>query len=130
MTTIHIRRTLDSDTLHLPELRPLIGRTVEIVVAVLPPAPAVRDQFYAEAGRIPDTEPEFEAQKEIFRAWRADARFEPYWPMLDNLITRDFATARRWAEALDAVRNLQDYDYDAIRDQDACDVQDQRRRWS
>lgn len=37
MSTIRIRRTLDSDTLHLPELRPLIGRTVEIVVEEAPP---------------------------------------------------------------------------------------------
>lgn len=32
MTAIHIRRTLDSDVLHLPELKPLIGKTVEIVI--------------------------------------------------------------------------------------------------
>lgn len=32
MSAIRIRKTLDSDTLHLPELRPYIGRTVEIVV--------------------------------------------------------------------------------------------------
>lgn len=43
---IRIRRTLDSDTLHLPELRPLIGRTVEIVVEEAPPDPA------AEAARM------------------------------------------------------------------------------
>jgi hypothetical protein len=32
METIRIRKRLDSETLHLPELRPLIGRDVEIVV--------------------------------------------------------------------------------------------------
>ena len=32
MSAIHIRRKLDSDTLHLPELQPLIGKTVEIIV--------------------------------------------------------------------------------------------------
>ena len=32
MTTIRIQRTLDSDTLHVPELRPLIGKTVEIII--------------------------------------------------------------------------------------------------
>ena len=31
MATIRIRKTLDSDTLHVPELRPYIGQTVEIV---------------------------------------------------------------------------------------------------
>jgi hypothetical protein len=39
MPDIVIRRTLDSDTLHLPELRPLIGKTVEIVVRERPPMP-------------------------------------------------------------------------------------------
>jgi hypothetical protein len=33
MTVLHIRRKIDSETLHLPELRPLIGKTVEITVA-------------------------------------------------------------------------------------------------
>ena len=46
MSAIRIRRTLDSDTLHLPELRPLIGRTVEIVVEEAPADPA------AEAARV------------------------------------------------------------------------------
>lgn len=32
MTTISIRRKIDSDTLVLPELVPLIGKTVEILV--------------------------------------------------------------------------------------------------
>ena len=46
MAAIRIRRTLDSDTLHLPELRPLIGRTVEILVEEAAPDPA------AEAARM------------------------------------------------------------------------------
>jgi hypothetical protein len=33
METIRIRKRLDSETLHLPELRPLIGREVEIVIS-------------------------------------------------------------------------------------------------
>jgi hypothetical protein len=32
MTTIHVRRRIESETLHLPELKPLIGKTVEILV--------------------------------------------------------------------------------------------------
>ena len=39
MPDIVIRRTLDSDTLHLPELKPLIGKAVEIVVRERPPMP-------------------------------------------------------------------------------------------
>jgi hypothetical protein len=32
METIRIRKRLDSETLHLPELRPMLGREVEIIV--------------------------------------------------------------------------------------------------
>ncbi len=32
MNAIRIRKTIDSETLHLPELKPLVGRTVEIIV--------------------------------------------------------------------------------------------------
>lgn len=32
MNAIRIRRQLDSETLELPELRPLIGKSVEIIV--------------------------------------------------------------------------------------------------
>ena len=32
MQAIHIRRKLDSDTPYLPELRPFIGKSVEIIV--------------------------------------------------------------------------------------------------
>jgi hypothetical protein len=32
MSLVRIRRKLESDTLHLPELKPLIGQEVEIVV--------------------------------------------------------------------------------------------------
>jgi hypothetical protein len=40
MSAIRIRKTLESDTLHVPELRPYIGRTVEIVVEDPPADPA------------------------------------------------------------------------------------------
>ena len=36
MTTIRIETTLDSDTLHLPQLRPLMGKSVEIIVREMP----------------------------------------------------------------------------------------------
>lgn len=45
MATITIRRTLDSETLHLPELRPMLGKTVEIVV---------REDKPSEPTSIPD----------------------------------------------------------------------------
>ena len=40
MSAIRIRKRIDSETLHLPELRPLLGKAVEIIVreqpAILP----------------------------------------------------------------------------------------------
>ena len=38
MNAIRIRKTIDSDTLHLPELGPFIGHTVEIVIEDQPAA--------------------------------------------------------------------------------------------
>ena len=32
MNAVRIRKHVDSDTLHLPELRPMIGKDVEIIV--------------------------------------------------------------------------------------------------
>jgi hypothetical protein len=127
VSAIRIRKTLDSDTLHLPELRPLIGRTVEITVEEQPPA--VRNEFYNEAARLPETEEAFEAQKAVFRAWRSDRRFAPYWTVRDGLIARDFATARKWC-AMRSQLPVQDYDFDALDAQEACDLGDTRRRMS
>lgn len=40
MNAVRIRRKLESETLHLPELKPLIGKNVEIIVQQVP-MPAV-----------------------------------------------------------------------------------------
>jgi hypothetical protein len=68
MTTIRIRRKLESETLHLPELKPLIGKNVEIIVLEAP-TPAI----------APGT--------------------------------------GDWDAAAKAVEALEDYDYDALREQ-------------
>jgi hypothetical protein len=47
MSSIHIHRKLDSETLYLPELRPLIGKTVEIIVRE-EAAPAMVENPYAD----------------------------------------------------------------------------------
>ena len=41
MNAIHIHKRIESETLHLPELRPLIGKTVEIIVREEVPGPAI-----------------------------------------------------------------------------------------
>ncbi len=115
MNAVRIRKKVDSDTLHLPELTPLIGRTVEITIEEQ--VPAVRDEFWAEAARLPDTPDAFEEQKAVFRQWRGDPRFEPYWPTLDSLLARTFDHLQKWSAAFAAVADLQDYDFDAYRRQ-------------
>ena len=42
MNAIRIRKKLDSDTLHLPELLPLLGQTVEIIVLEEESVPAIQ----------------------------------------------------------------------------------------
>jgi hypothetical protein len=73
MNAIRIRKTIDSETLHLPELKPLLGRTVEIIVLE-------------------------EENRSVIRPGTGD-----------------------WDAAERAVGELEDYDYEALRDQDECD---------
>lgn len=42
MSAIRIRKTIESETLHMPELRPFIGQMVEITVEGPPLDPAER----------------------------------------------------------------------------------------
>jgi hypothetical protein len=44
MDAIRVRKKINSETVYLPELRPLIGKTVEIIVREEPPAPAGTEQ--------------------------------------------------------------------------------------
>jgi hypothetical protein len=70
MNAIRIRRKLESDTLHLPELRPLIGREVEIVVSeeqILPstilPGTGDWDAVKVAAAELHDGNYDFDAWK-------------------------------------------------------------------
>ena len=76
-------------------------------------------EFYALAGHIPDTPAEWAEQQEVFRRWRADARFEAYWIILEGLLAKDFDATRRWAAAEQAARELREtgYDFDAYLEQ-------------
>ncbi|HJT78691.1 MAG TPA: hypothetical protein VJ739_15920 [Gemmataceae bacterium] len=42
MNAIRIRKKLDSDTLHLPQLRPLVGQNVEIIVLAEEAVPGIQ----------------------------------------------------------------------------------------
>ena len=55
MHAIRIRTRVNSDTLHLPELRPLVGKNVEIIVLevnpeALPNSKSLWDDLYELAG--------------------------------------------------------------------------------
>ena len=99
---IRIRTTLTSDTPHLPELAPLVGRAVEIVVVEAaapltapPPAPAVYD-------KLPAVYP---------------------WPSAEVVAAAEAASER--------LRNST-YDWDAWREQREIDrrhEEDKLRRW-
>ena len=73
MNAIRIRTTLTSDTLHLPELQPLVGRPVEIIVLDESGAPAVRpgtgdwEEFVRLAREVKDYD---------FDAWREQREFD------------------------------------------------------
>jgi hypothetical protein len=86
MNAIRIKKHIDSDTIHLPELRPLIGRDVEIVVQDVTPR---EDSFWknpsleelaAEQGIQGPTgrpkarwsESEFEGFDEAVQRWRKE----------------------------------------------------------
>jgi hypothetical protein len=67
MNAIRICNTIESDTLHLPELRALLGRTVEIIVLDEAPVRGVRPgtgdwaAFERLAGELEDYD--FDAQR-------------------------------------------------------------------
>ena len=81
--------------------------------------PRTSAEFYARAGHIPDSAAEWAEQHEMFRCWRADSRFEPYWKVLDGLLAKDFAATRPWAAAARAAQELREsgYDFEAWRAQ-------------
>jgi hypothetical protein len=84
MTSIRIRKTVESATLHLPELESLVGHTVDITI-----------EDHTDAGTLPPG------------------------------VTPGTGD---WNAVLAASQGLEDYDYDALRDQDACDIQDAQDR--
>lgn len=74
MNAIQIQTTITGETLHLPELKPLVGKAVEITV------------------------------REI-------------------AVPRVTPGADRWSEVVAAVEGLEDYDFDALAEMRAADIQ-------
>jgi hypothetical protein len=81
MSAIHIRKQIDSETITLPELRPFIGSTVEIVIQETAPAPK-----------------------------------------------RVIPGSQEWEAIIAASQSLEDYDYQAKKDQDTCDIREAQER--
>ncbi len=67
MSLISIRKKIESETIHLPELKPLIGQTVEITVR-------------AATAETTDWDAAFQAVAELetydFDAWRAQREYD------------------------------------------------------
>ena len=78
MTAIRIRTTLTSDTPHLPELGPLVGRRVEIIVTEEEPSAASTappdkwDELARLAGEIREYDWDAWRQKRDFDAEHAE----------------------------------------------------------
>jgi hypothetical protein len=90
--------------------------------------PVTRNQFYQLIGQVPETEPAWTERQATLRGWRADPRFEPYWPSIDQMLTDDFASFRHRVGAMGAVGHLEGYDYDAWREQREHDRKHARDR--
>ena len=52
MQAIHLTKTIDSETLCLPELRPFVGRQVEITVCESPPHSATAQSSKSLVGSV------------------------------------------------------------------------------
>ena len=88
--------------------------------------PAAREEFYHLIGQVPESEAAWEQRQATLRAWRAQPRFEPFWPSINHMLADDFASFRRRAvamkEAAEAADALEDYDFDAWRKQREYDL--------
>ena len=124
-----IRKMIDSETLTIPELKPLIGRTVDI--ASDEPVPAdVKKEFWDFASNLPETENQFLARQEVYKQWRNDPRFREFWFTIDHELKRDWKDWQERAAAIEATAGLQDYDFDAVPQMDAADLREQKEQWS
>jgi hypothetical protein len=69
MSTIHIRRTLDSETLSLPELRPLVGKRVDIILLVNEDVPQVTPPTTKDWAEVERAAEALRASGYDFDAW-------------------------------------------------------------
>jgi hypothetical protein len=87
-------------------------------------SPAARDAFYRLLEQVPESEDAWAKRQATLRGWGADPCFEPYWRVIQQMLTVDFTTFCRRIAA--ATGQLEGYDYDAWRQQRDYDVQHAR----
>ena len=93
--------------------------------AVVIPAkvdPAAREMFYHLIGQVPESEAAWAERQAMLRSCASGSGFAPYWPSIDHMLTDDFASFRRRTAALEAIADLEDYDYEAWREQRNYDL--------
>ncbi|HEV3006077.1 MAG TPA: hypothetical protein VGX78_16530 [Pirellulales bacterium] len=121
MGAIRIRKTVDSETLHLPELKPLAGQTVEITISP-GPDPGTRAAFHDLPRQLPEFAAAWSQRQATLRGWRMDSCFEPYWPVIDHMLTVDFASFQQLAAVGDRAPDLEGNDDAAWREQREYDL--------
>ncbi len=69
MNAIRVYKTIDSETLHLPELKPFVGKRVEIVVLESVPAATEKEweEFFEKYGLDPIDPEIYKRQREYDR---------------------------------------------------------------
>ena len=71
MNSIRIKRKIESETLTLPEVKPFVGREVEIQISEAPRMPATMadwDAYFAKYGPDTELDPEiYKRQREFDR---------------------------------------------------------------
>jgi hypothetical protein len=122
MSAIRIRKTVDSETLHLPELKPLVGRTVDITISA-GPDPGAREAFHDLLQTVPESETTWTERQATLRGWQMDSRFEPYWPVIVQMLAVDFASFHGLVAVGKDMDCLEGYDERAWRAQRDYDLE-------
>ena len=84
---------------------------------------AVREWYYHLIGQVPESEAAWQERQVTLRTWRSDSRFKAYWPSIDHMLSDNFVSFRHRVSAIkDAFVPLEDYDFDAWREQREYDL--------
>jgi len=87
---------------------------------------AARERFYDLIGQVPETEAAWAERQATLRNFRSDPHFQPYWHVIDQMLTVDFSSFKRRASVAGTPAGLEGYDFDAWREQRDYDVKHDR----